>query len=295
MHQPFLIPAPDSAPRPDRLVVHARGAWLMVVTLLALQAAAGAQRPTETVLKSVQVAVEDGLTVVTIDADGALPLARGHSLEGPARIYFDLPGVGPMASGTTTVPGAGVVTRVRISLNSLAPTVTRVVLDLGTREPFTVKADERQAGRIRIVVGAKSGQAPPTQSAAAPTPLSAREAAAYRSQLAGALERIEARRSVVSAIETDAEVPIDVLRAAQADFVDLRRLLAAAKPSSAAKPTHDLLIVSCEFGAIAMNLRIEAMGDSSPAARRNAASAAAGSSLLFSKACANLGCPAKLP
>jgi hypothetical protein len=215
-----------------------------------------------------------------------------------------------------------VVSRARIALNSVRPNVTRVVLDLTQRESFRLIADERQAGRIRIFVGSESalsesgltagaaavsGPKAPVRSPVAPPPdrartepqppqvaqeprLPARDAEQYREQLSGALERIEAQRSVIVAIGADENVAAEALGFAAAEFDDLRRLLGAVKPSSVVKPTHDLLIVSCTLAATAARLRIEAARDNRLEARRNAGTAAAGSLMILDRVCASLGC-----
>ena len=112
----------------------------------------------------------------------------------------------------------------------------------------------------------------------------------YRRQLAGALERIEARRAVVAAIDLDQSVAAEMLASTAEDFRILRRILEATKPSAVARPTHDLLIAACELGAGAASLRSDADRNKDLQVRRNAASAAAGALMLLDRACTALGC-----
>jgi hypothetical protein len=299
-------------------------AWIVVLALAASTSAAAFQVGTGVVLRSVQVTVDAGVTVVTIEADAALPAPTPHSLDSPSRIYVDFPGVVPKAKGTTQVPGAGVVDRVRIAQNSSDPDVTRVVLDLPQLEPIRVNADERQSGRIRLFVGrgaesARSGGVPPAATtpvaaprAPAPLPAPPRPISApaersappaapaprppagdierYRAVFSEPLQRIQAQRSVLSAIDVGANVAADTLRRANLEFNDLRRLLGGAAPAAAAKSAHDLLVASCTLGATATRLRLDAPGDDSLKARQNAGSAAAGSLMLLDRACATLNC-----
>jgi hypothetical protein len=355
------------------------GAWLLVLTLTGLTHAVAAQRATPTTLRSVDVASDGSAAVVTIDVDGTFPLPTAHWLDAPPRVYLDLAGVTPGTRGTTHVPGAGIVTRVRIALRSADPDVTRIVLDLARREGVRVTKDEQQAGRIRVFVGPEStltphpppplgvattnpaappspalGEAttapvaptdvaqpplppslppataelpppdgqgggapaagvaavavheaaatspavpppvpartrPPSMQAAAGPRLPARDVERYHRQLSGALERIAARRPVVAAIDADENVDEETLGLAATELTDLRRFLITVTPSAVMMPTHDLLIASCTLGATAASLRLEAARTGSVEARRNAASAAAGSLMLFDRAWASLG------
>ena len=98
-----------------------------------------AQPAGRTVLRSVQSSVQGDLTIVTIEAAGALPQPVSGALDDPPRIFLDFTGVTPQASGTTEMPGGGAVKRVRVALYSNSPTVTRVALDLTRRETFRVE------------------------------------------------------------------------------------------------------------------------------------------------------------
>jgi hypothetical protein len=284
-----------------------RGAWLAVLAIAGSTHASAAQTATGVLLRSVEVTVEGGMTVVTVEADGALPAPTLHSLDGPPRIYFDLTGVSPKSAGTTQVPGTGAVSRARVALNSENPNVTRVVLELRQREPFGISTDERQTGRLLLFIGADAGRGGGVVRAAAATASGARAAGPsspvvsrsgdgdfeqYRALFSGVLKRLQAQRSVLSAIDAGENVTVGTLRLANSEFGNLGRLLAAAKPTAVVKSAHNLLVISCTLGATATKLRLDASADDDQTARRNAGSAAAGALLLFDQACASLGCSA---
>ena len=119
--------------------------------LTGLTPADAARQPRGTVVRSIQVVENGGITHVTIDADGPLPLPLSESLQNPPRIYFDLAGVTHKVSATTVVQRGGVVGRVRVALRP--EKVTRVVLDLTRLESYRVIADNYQAGRLRVLIG----------------------------------------------------------------------------------------------------------------------------------------------
>lgn len=335
------------------------GAYL-VVMLTGLTPARAAEQSTGSVVRAIQIAEDGGITRVTIEADGPLPLPRSASLKDPPRIYFDLEGVTDTISETTVAQRGGVVSRVRVALRTASPKVTRVVLDLTRLESYRVDTDERQAGRIRVIVGSESaiGPGPATRGAAlppaapvpansssppvapariagmpappvpaanstpakvegsgttAPTPspaiarpsptrspvlspqeprppLPVQEVAVYRKRIYGELARMEAQRALVARIDAGENVGSNALALAAQEFTDLRRNLEAVKPSVVVAVTHDLLMTSCTFGAMASRLGIDAAQFGNPETRRRAQSAAAGSLMLFDRACSDLGC-----
>ena len=65
-----------------------------------------AEQSTGTVIRAIQIAEDGGITHVTIEADGPLPLPRSAALNNPPRIYFDLPGVTHTITGTTVAQPA---------------------------------------------------------------------------------------------------------------------------------------------------------------------------------------------
>ena len=328
----------------------------LVVMLMGLSPARANAQPTGAVVRGIQIVEDGGITRVTIDADGPLPLPMSESLENPPRIFLDLAGVTHKVPGTTVAQSGGVVTRVRVALNSASPRVTRVVLDLTRLESYRVDIDAGRPGRIRVVVGSESAinpeptvpspaapvSAPPPSTPVAPAPsagtpappmpagnstpamvegsgaaapkpspaitkpaqgrspvlspeeprpaLPVREVEAYRKQIFGALTRMEALRALVGRIDAGENVGSDTLALASQEFTALRRMLETVQPSDVLTATHDLLMTSCTFGAMASRLGIDAAQGSSPDVRQRAASAAAGSLMLFDRACADLGC-----
>lgn len=331
----------------------------LVVVFTALTPARAAAQPADTVVRAIQIVEDGGITRVTIDAEGPLPLPRSGSLSDPPRIYFDLAGVTHNIRGTTAAQSGGVVSRVRVALHAASPKGTRVVLDLTRLESYRVDGDERQSGRIRIFVGSKSPIPPePTRPAAVPSPaatvsanasstsvvpsriavmatavlagnstpamaqrpgiaaptpspaisqpaptrspvlspepprplLPARDVEVYRKQIGVELGRMAGLRSLVARIDAGENVGSDTLASAAQQFAELRRNLEKVQPSRDLAVTHDLLMTACTYGAMASRFGIDAAQASDPQTRLRAASAAAGSLMLFDRACANLGC-----
>jgi hypothetical protein len=295
-----------SSPRP----------WIVLPVLAAWPAVSVAQASRPVVITSVEVAVEGDATVVTIEANGPLPSIGRHSLVDPPRVYFDLPGVTPKANGMTQLPGAGVVGRARVALNSAEPLMTRIVLDLSAPQLVRVDDAERQNGRLRMYVGAVS-DAPTARAAApaawarssvkasSPVPVVAApapainssadaptrvEGIAARGPFAGALSRLEAQRALLASIEAESNVDAGLLRFANAELTELRRSIGAMGQQDVAVPVRELLVSSCTLGAAAAALRLDSLSADAPAARRNAGSAAAGALMLLDRACASLSC-----
>ncbi len=335
------------------------GASLVVVMLAALTPAR-ATAQTAVVIRAIEIAESGGVTNVTIVANGPLPLPSPASLNDPPRIFFDLPGVTHQIKGGAAVAqDGGVVRGVRVALRTANPPLTRVVVDLNRPDGHRVDANDRKAGRIRVIVGAEAANratpaAPPPMNpapvapprAAAPTPtapatappspapvspapgpavepprpappatnatppatppsstrspvlssetprpaLPDLEVLAYRKQVFAELVRMETLRSLVARIDAGESVPAIELTSAAQEFTNLRRKLEGVQPSPVLAVTHDLLMTSCTFAAMASRLGIEAAQANNPETKGRAASAAAGSLMLFDRACAALGC-----
>ena len=84
---------------------------------------------------------------------------------------------------------------------------------------------------------------------------------------------------------------MDRVQLAAEEFERLRQDLIAIKSPESVRPQHDMLFQSTTLALMAMRLTLEAVRTSDPATQRNAASAAAGATLLLDRACADLGCP----
>jgi len=121
-------------------------------------------------------------------------------------------------------------------------------------------------------------------------PLPVREVELYRKQTYGELARMSALRALVARIDAGENVGSETLASAAQEFTDLRRKLEAVRPSAVLAVTHDLLMTSCTLGAMASRLGMDAALGSNPETRQHAQSAAAGSLMLFDRACADLGC-----
>lgn len=120
--------------------------------------------------------------------------------------------------------------------------------------------------------------------------LPARDVENYRKQVFAELARMEALRAVIERIDAAQNHPSDDLASTATQFTEVRRKLEAVKPAAVLAPTHDLLMTSCTFAAMASRLAFDAAADSNPDTRQRAASAAAGSLMLFNRACVDLGC-----
>src|SRR4029453_954718 len=124
-----------------------------VATLLAAALIANAMLRAQSVpeIQSVLTMSDGGTIVVVIEANGPLPMPIPGFAENPPRRFFDFQGVSPTRKTIVNSPGFGVVRQTRTAL--YAPNVTRVVLDLVKLENYRIDADEREAGRMKIVLG----------------------------------------------------------------------------------------------------------------------------------------------
>ena len=73
------------------------------------------------------------------------------------------------------------------------------------------------------------------------------------------------------------------------EFDRLRDELVAIKPPDTVRTQHDMLVQVARLGGTAARLRLEAAQTGNVAARRNAASAAAGASLMLDRAFVEVG------
>ena len=84
---------------------------------------------------------------------------------------------------------------------------------------------------------------------------------------------------------------MDRVQLAAEEFERLRQELIGIKSPESLRSQHDMLFQSTTLALMAMRLTLEAVRTSDPATLRNAASAAAGATLLLNRACADLGRP----
>ena len=332
------------------------GAYL-VVMLAGVTPVGAAQQAAGTVVRAIRIADDAGITRVTIDADGPLPLPRSESLNGPPRIFFDFAGVTHKLPATIAARST-FVRRSRIGLHPGSPVSTRVVLDLTQLVSSRVEIDASQAGRMHILVGPESAIFPgappaavappsaapaaappppsvpagapppiermpapkepgsiappaidtragtplpsppaiarptrsPTLSPEAPRPvLPEQEVQIYRKLTYGKVSRMEVLMALVVRIDAGEDIEPVLLASAADEFTSLRRELEIVKLPPVLAATHELLMTSCTFGAMAARLGMEA-AQGSAEIRQRAASAAAGSLMLFDRACADIGC-----
>jgi len=146
------------------------------------------------------------------------------------------------------------------------------------------------AGNSTPAVAKGLARSPVLSPEAPRAPLPTREVEVYRKQTYGELARMSALRALVARIDAGENVGSETLATAAQEFTDLRRKLEAVRPSAVLAVTHDLLMTSCTLGAMASRLGMDAALAGNPETRQHAQSAAAGSMMLFDRACADLGC-----
>src|SRR5688500_1259395 len=95
----------------------------LVVMLAGVSPARAAEQPRASVVRAVQIVQDGGITRVTIDADGPLPIPLHEPLTDPPRIYFDFEGVTHKVTGPTASTSGGVVRRARVALRQVSPNV----------------------------------------------------------------------------------------------------------------------------------------------------------------------------
>jgi type IV pilus secretin PilQ/predicted competence protein len=118
---PALIEAPRPAPAAPR-------------------AAAVEKRAAATELRSVRfAAIEDGFSV-TLAGNGPLPAASVEEVKDlPPRVLLDFHGVAAGSAPPVTPIKSDDISRIRVATNSREPLITRVVIDLAKRLPYTVE------------------------------------------------------------------------------------------------------------------------------------------------------------
>ena len=127
---------------------------------------------------------------------------------------------------------------------------------------------------------------PPRQSSAPP-----KDVERYRRQISPALDRLRLQEPLLTSLDIAEDQTMDRVQLAVEEFERLRQELLGIKPPDTLRPQHDMLIQSTVLALMATRLRLEAFRTSDPATLRNAASAAAGATLLLDRVCADLGCP----
>jgi hypothetical protein len=113
----------------------------------------------------------------------------------------------------------------------------------------------------------------------------------YKRQIAPALDRLRLQEPLLTSLDSAENQTVDRVQLAVEEFERLRVELAGTKPPDSLRSQHDMLIQSTTLALMATRLRLEAFRTSDPGTLRNAASAAAGATLLLDRVCADLGCP----
>ncbi|MCC7031824.1 MAG: type IV pilus secretin PilQ [Acidobacteria bacterium] len=114
------------------------------------------------------MALPDG-TAIALSGNGRLVASRVEAVEDlPARVLLDFEGVGPGGVPPATLVDQGDVRRVRVGVNSTEPLITRVVIDLVKKLPYTV---ESVGEELRVLFARAAGAAASIVTPAAPEPL----------------------------------------------------------------------------------------------------------------------------
>jgi hypothetical protein len=113
----------------------------------------------------------------------------------------------------------------------------------------------------------------------------------YKRQIAPALDRLRLQQPLLMSLEGSEPQTVDRVQLAAEELERLRQELIAIRSPESLRPQHDMLFQSTTLALMGMRLTLEALRTSDPATLRNAASAAAGATLLLDRACAELACP----
>ena len=149
--------------------------------------------------------------------------------------------------------------------------------------PPTDKVSDKTPPRVPTTGRASAPAAGPA--------LPAKDLEKYRRQVSPALDRLRLQQPMLRSLDVSEAQTIDRVHLAEAEFERLREELVGIKPPDTLRSQHDMVFQAATLALMATQLRIEAFRTSDPATLRNAASAAAGATLLLDRACAELGCP----
>jgi len=150
---------------------------------------ATATRAAATELRSVKAAAMPNGYAITVSGNGPLVASTVEEARDlPARLLLDFQGVAPgRASALTTVNAAG-IERIRVATNSREPLITRVVIDLARKLPYTIETvgeelrvlfERGVEATAAIVAPAPSPATPPVAVMAATPPPAASTVAAF--------------------------------------------------------------------------------------------------------------------
>jgi len=156
----------------------ASAAMPVAVAPVAAAPVAAATRAAATELRSVTAAAVPNGYTVTLSANGPLVASSVEEVkELPARILLDFRGVAAGQVPAMTRINQGDIERVRVATNSRDPLITRVVIDLARRIPFTV---ETVGEELRVLfnraVDATAAAVTPAPAPVTPAPAPAKPA-----------------------------------------------------------------------------------------------------------------------
>jgi len=215
------------------------GRALKTVGLTAPAAPRAATRAAATELRSVKVAEMPNGFGITLAGNGPLVAASVEEARDlPARVLLDFQGVSTGRAPAVTAVNAGGIERVRVATNSREPLVTRVVIDLVRKIPYTI---ETVGEEIRVLFNraVEAAAAAVSASASPETTELRRDLAEAASGREGGAPAVEPPAPVVAAVvpaPTITREIADVIQPASAQPQPGLALLAAAP--QAAPPTQ---------------------------------------------------------
>ena len=136
-------------------------------------AAAPSTTNAATRLTAVRSLALPGGTAIALSGNGRLVATKVEAVSDlPARVLLDFEGVAMGSVPSSTAINQGDVQRVRVAVNSSEPLITRVVIDLARKIPYTVEAvgEELRVMFARATEAASSVVAAPAPAAAPATP-----------------------------------------------------------------------------------------------------------------------------
>lgn len=191
--------------------------------------AQAAAKPQTEATKLLGLSVSQDGSTVNLQLDGTARY-KYFAMKSPDRIVVDLYGVG-RGNIPATTPGAGDVDRVRVSLFTAQPLVTRVVLDMKSASGFEV-ADEGGNVAIRLGDASRPEVAKAKQPEAAPAPAAQEPSAAGQSPAVAAQET-QTASAQESPANSPAAVPAEQASASPAPTSSSPPAAAPAKAESA--------------------------------------------------------------
>jgi len=240
-------------------------------------------------IKKIRAAVHSARPLVTrvvIDLAAPLPF-RITSNAGRVSVVLGQPGPqggGPPIALVSEPPAAASAASPIPPVPDLPPPPAAA---LATAAVPALPAENPPAAK-RPPAGAPAAR--PASSAPRPS-TAAKDSERYLRQVSPALDRLRLQEPILTALDTAEPQDPERIQMAIDEFERLRQELSGMKPADSMKAQHDMLVQSTILALMATRLRLEAFRTSDAATLRNAASAAAGATLLLDRACADLGCP----